>query len=187
VKFGALARSPPFGDARPRTSQLRTVPTARMRVSGATSPTLGWRPRSFRHSTLGLSTQARTSLSSHTALPSVSPFSVPAPCSRLPSPKIPLHLPSIPLQIRLSGGRSRYEGRVEVQIGIPGHLRWGLICGDDWGTLEAMVACRQLGLGYANHGLQVSREKRELLVVTKVCVLGKDCGNTSLGPGNWNL
>lgn len=67
----------------------------------------------------------------------------------------------MPLQIRLSGGRSRYEGRVEVQVGVPGHLRWGLICGDDWGTLEAMVACRQLGLGYANHGLQVSREKRK--------------------------
>ncbi|KAM5227912.1 lysyl oxidase homolog 3 isoform 4-T4 [Ctenodactylus gundi] len=57
-------------------------------------------------------------------------------------------------KIRLSGGRSRYEGRVEVQVGGPGHLRWGLICGDDWGTLEAMVACRQLGLGYASHGLQ---------------------------------
>lgn len=44
---------------------------------------------------------------------------------------------------------------MEVQVGSPGSLRWGLICGDDWGTLEAMVACRQLGLGYANHGLQV--------------------------------
>lgn len=75
-----------------------------------------------------------------------------------------------------------------MQIGVPGHLRWGLICGDDWGTLEAMVACRQLGLGYANHGLQVSREKRKpKLLSPKSCVLGKDCGNMSLGPGNWNL
>lgn len=48
-----------------------------------------------------------------------------------------------------------------MQIGGPGSLRWGLICGDDWGTLEAMVVCRQLGLGYANHGLQVSgKEER---------------------------
>lgn len=138
-------------------------------MSGATSPTLGWRPRSVIHSDVGLSTQAWTSLSSHTTLPFVSPFSVPAPCYRLPCPKFPLHFPSIPLQIRLSGGRSRYEGRVEVQIGVPGHRRWGLICGDDWGTLEAMVACRQLGLGYANHGLQVSREERRPnLFVTRV-------------------
>uniref|UniRef100_A0A674KAW2 Lysyl oxidase like 3 n=1 Tax=Terrapene triunguis TaxID=2587831 RepID=A0A674KAW2_9SAUR len=59
--------------------------------------------------------------------------------------------------IRLSGGRSRFEGRVEVALGTgsSGRPAWGLICGDGWGTLEAMVACRQLGLGFANHGLQV--------------------------------
>uniref|UniRef100_A0A8C0INI7 Lysyl oxidase homolog n=1 Tax=Chelonoidis abingdonii TaxID=106734 RepID=A0A8C0INI7_CHEAB len=58
--------------------------------------------------------------------------------------------------IRLSGGRSRFEGRVEVALGTgsSGGPTWGLICGDGWGTLEAMVACRQLGLGFANHGLQ---------------------------------
>ncbi|XP_074396685.1 lysyl oxidase homolog 3 isoform X1 [Zonotrichia albicollis] len=59
--------------------------------------------------------------------------------------------------IRLSGGRSRFEGRVEVAVGAGDgdQPRWGLVCGEGWGTLEAMVACRQLGLGFANHGLQI--------------------------------
>lgn len=57
--------------------------------------------------------------------------------------------------IRIRGGRTRFEGRVEVQVGRRnGTQRWGLVCGDGWGTLEATVACRQLGLGYANHGVQ---------------------------------
>ncbi|XP_064191276.1 lysyl oxidase homolog 3B isoform X1 [Anguilla rostrata] len=57
--------------------------------------------------------------------------------------------------IRITGGRTRYEGRVEVATtNENGTQGWGLICGEGWSTREAMVVCRQLGLGYANHGLQ---------------------------------
>ncbi|XP_061698839.1 lysyl oxidase homolog 3B isoform X2 [Syngnathoides biaculeatus] len=57
--------------------------------------------------------------------------------------------------IRLGGGRTRYEGRVEV-LGTDanGTEVWGLICGETWTTKEAVVACRQLGLGYANQANQ---------------------------------
>ena len=40
------------------------------------------------------------------------------------------------------GGRSEYDGRLEVC-----YLdRWGTICNDLFGHLDAQVACRQLGL-----------------------------------------
>ncbi|XP_037096810.1 lysyl oxidase homolog 3B isoform X5 [Syngnathus acus] len=57
--------------------------------------------------------------------------------------------------IRLGGGRTRYEGRVEVLgTNANGTEGWGLICGETWTTKEAIVACRQLGLGYANQANQ---------------------------------
>lgn len=54
-------------------------------------------------------------------------------------------------ELRIVGGRNEVEGRVEVKIeGI-----WGVICADRWTLLEARVACKQAGLGYASHVIKV--------------------------------
>uniref|UniRef100_A0A5F9DG96 Lysyl oxidase homolog n=1 Tax=Oryctolagus cuniculus TaxID=9986 RepID=A0A5F9DG96_RABIT len=102
-------------------------------------------------------------------------------CSHSQDAGVRCNLPytGVETKIRLSGGRSRHEGRVEVQTGGSGPPRWGLICGDDWGTLEAMVVCRQLGLGYANHGLQETWYW-DSGNITEVVMSGVRCTGTEL-------
>ena len=44
-------------------------------------------------------------------------------------------------EIRLVGGRNESEGRVEIFLGG----KWGTVCNNSWGVLDANVVCKQLG------------------------------------------
>lgn len=83
-------------------------------------------------------------------------------------------------KLRLNGGRNPYEGRVEVLVERNGSLVWGMVCGENWGIVEAMVVCRQLGLGFASNAFQETWYWHENINANKVVMSGVKCSGTEL-------
>uniref|UniRef100_A0A8B9PBS4 protein-lysine 6-oxidase n=1 Tax=Apteryx owenii TaxID=8824 RepID=A0A8B9PBS4_APTOW len=83
-------------------------------------------------------------------------------------------------QVRLAGGRSPEEGVVEVLVPVRGTLKWGAVCGAQWGLNEAMVVCRQLGLGFASHALQETWYWAGSPEASEVVMSGVRCTGTEL-------
>nr|XP_025958685.1 lysyl oxidase homolog 4 [Dromaius novaehollandiae] len=83
-------------------------------------------------------------------------------------------------QVRLAGGRSPKEGVVEVLVPVRGTRKWGAVCGAQWGLNEAMVVCRQLGLGFASHALQETWYWAGSPEAAEVVMSGVRCTGTEL-------
>ncbi|XP_056636755.1 lysyl oxidase homolog 3-like [Diorhabda sublineata] len=56
------------------------------------------------------------------------------------------------LEVRLTNGRVKTEGRVEIKI----QDEWEVVCGDGWSLLESLVVCKTLDMGFASDAMQTN-------------------------------
>ncbi|NXG66364.1 SRCRM protein, partial [Hemiprocne comata] len=64
--------------------------------------------------------------------------------------------PGLAKSLRLSGGESRCDGRVEISL----HGMWSRVLDDDWDIKDAHVVCRQLECGIAEKAYYLPRSER---------------------------
>ncbi|XP_032523492.2 lysyl oxidase homolog 2B [Danaus plexippus] len=74
------------------------------------------------------------------------------------------------VSLRLVGGRSSREGRVEIYYnGV-----WGSICPDGWTIFEAAAVCRHLALGFAEQALQTDYFGNSAIILSGVACEGNE-------------
>uniref|UniRef100_A0A669BVH0 Lysyl oxidase homolog n=1 Tax=Oreochromis niloticus TaxID=8128 RepID=A0A669BVH0_ORENI len=103
-------------------------------------------------------------------------------CSHEEDAAVRCNVPKMGFQerLRLSGGRNPYEGRVEVLVERNGSLVWGTVCSEGWRTMEAMVVCRQLGLGFASNAFQETWYWSGEVSADAVVMSGVRCSGTEM-------
>lgn len=103
-------------------------------------------------------------------------------CSHEEDAGVRCNVPAMGFQqrLRLTGGRNPFEGRVEVLMERNGSLVWGTVCSEGWGTMEAMVVCRQLGLGFASNAFQETWYWPGLVSADAVVMSGVRCAGTEM-------
>ncbi|KAG7269429.1 hypothetical protein CRUP_012112 [Coryphaenoides rupestris] len=103
-------------------------------------------------------------------------------CSHEEDAAVRCNVPEMGFQerLRLRGGRNPFEGRVEVLVERNGSLVWGTVCSDGWGTMEAMVTCRQLGLGFASNAFQETWYWPGDVSADRVAMSGVRCSGTEM-------
>jgi len=94
--------------------------------------------------------------------------------------------------LRLVGGSSYKQGRVEVYISSGSLRGWGTVCDDGWDNIDAGVVCRQLGFGSFGSGIQTFQPSATSTVPIWLDDVGCSGGESSLiycshrGYGNHN-